>query len=224
MSAPDFRAEVVDALRPCNEADRETCLELADHLSEMYEERIISGSDLAEAKCEALLQLGNSSRLRREIRRAQGGGMGDSFSKVLLPGVVSTFAVGVYSIIFEQYLGFHAQAGFFWGQAAFVSYWYMVPAFLMGGMIGAGYSRFKGGSVRQRLNAGLFMAILSLCIIIVPFLIALFHEGNVEMSLKFQALAGYLLSQVIVPGIPMLIGTMPFLGKSKDVHQDLASA
>lgn len=224
MSAPDFHTEVVDALRPRNEAEHETCLELAQHLAEIYEERIVSGSDPADAKSEALLQLGNSSRLRREIRGAKGGRMEDSFSKVLLPGVVSAFGVGVYSIIFEQYLGFHPQATFFWGQAAFVFYWYMVPAFLMGGMIGAGYSRFKGGSLRQRLNAGLFLVIVNLCIFMLPFPIALFHGGSVETSLKFQALAGYMLSQVIVPAIPMLIGTLPFILNSKDVHQDIASA
>ncbi len=224
MSTPDFHAGVVHALRPRTASDHVTCRELSEHLLDFYENQIVAGIDPVAAERQAFAQLRSPARLRRRICIAKGGGMRDSFRKVLLPGVVSAAAVGTYAFIFEQLLHYRAHATFIAPNIAFVSYWYMWPAFLLGGIIGAWYSRFNGGTIRQRLNAGLFLAVVNFCAFVLPFPIAMIIDHRVPAINMAQAMAGYALSQVLVPGIPMLIGTLPFLRKTSQPPQDLAAA
>jgi hypothetical protein len=138
--------------------------------------------------------------------------------------VISGFAVGLVGIALEQGLQFHPKAYFIFDHAAFIWYWYMMPVFFMGGLLGAWLSRLRGGSKRQRLNAGLFLVVVSFCAFVLPFVLSLFIDRHVPFTMKFQAMLGYCLSQVIVPSIPMVLGTVPFLRDEPEFRESTASA
>ena len=136
--------------------------------------------------------------------------MSSLFRKMLLPGVLMVLIVQAFAIPLG-YLGFRPHAYLFWHYAAFVSYWFLMPGFLVAAAMGAWYSRHQGGDFRDRLVAGTFYAIASLFACVLPLPLAFVVDPHVAWSTRFEAVTGYILSQVVVPGIPMLLGTLPFL-------------
>ena len=137
--------------------------------------------------------------------------MKDFFHRVLLPGVLTATVVGIYGQELEQHLQVRPHIYSFWHSGVFAFYGYMMPAFALGGALGAWYSRHLGGTVRQRALSGTFPAIINFCLFVVPFPFTLAIDRGVGFLTKLQALSGYTLSQVLVPGLAMLLGTLPFL-------------
>lgn len=149
------------------------------------------------------------------------------YTTVFVPGILMTAVVVPYAITLENYLGFRPHAYMFWRHAAFVYYWYMMPGFFVASALGTWYSRRRGGNVWERLAAGMFFALASLAAIVLPTPLALAIDPHVAWATRFEAFAGYMLSQVIVPGIPMLLGSLPFLfsrEKEIDEHGTMAPA
>ncbi len=146
--------------------------------------------------------------------------MNKIFTRVLIPGILSTAVVVPFAILFEGFLGFRPHAYLFWHRAAFVYYAYLMPAFCLGSLLAAWCSHRNGGNVRERLVSGMFYAIASFLAIVLPLPLALVIDRNIPWQPKLETLAGYLLSQVIVPGIPMLLGTLPFLFVKDKDEQD----
>ncbi len=211
MSGPDFYHRVQLLLKPRNRREEENCREIADHLLQEYEEALQNGESRESAEKRSLSGLQAPSELRRRIRRAQGVGTRRLFSTVLFPGVVMTAVVVPYAFVFENLLGFRPQAHLFWNHAAFVYYWYMMPGFFVGAALATWYSRRRGANVPERLMAGCFLALASFAAVVLPTPLALAIDPHVPWLHRFETLTGYLLSQVIVPGIPMLLGALPFL-------------
>jgi hypothetical protein len=223
MSAPDFHRIVSLALKPRNGREEESCRELADHLADEYEESLRCGQSSDCAAQKVLSQMEHPLRLRHRIRGAQGGGMSSIFKRLFLPGVLSVFVVRFFAITLGS-LGFRPAVYPFWSHAVFVYYGYMVPGFCVAGAFGAWYSRHQGGSVRERLASGTFYAIASLCACLLPLPFAFVVDPNVAWATRFEIVTGYTLSQVIVPGMAMFIGTLPFLFSPKQAGKDVVAA
>ena len=225
MNKPDFLQIVTAALKPKYDREQENCRELADHLADLYEEALSLGQSPEVATEAVLSQLHQKRRLRRNIRRAQGGTMSGIFKRMWLPGVLMVLAVRAVAIPME-YLGFRPQMYVVWHHAFFVTYWYLMPGFFFAAALGAWYSRHQGGSVRERLVAGTFYALATICAITVPLFIEYAMEPQVSWQIKLESFVMIVFSHVVIPGIAMLLGTLPFLfSKDADgIGQKVASA
>ena len=73
------------------------------------------------------------------------------------------------------------------------------------GALGSSWSRRAGGSTRARFAAGLFPLVLHLAIIVPAIIVSILNEGRTN----FQR--GELFASVLVPGVALAIGTLPFL-------------
>jgi len=138
------------------------------------------------------------------------------FKKVLFPGVLSVILVLPFGFISEQFLSYRPQVFTLWGHARLVFYWYMTPGFLVGGALGAWVSRYLGGDLRERLASGGFLALAGLGACILPLPLAFAIDPHVSSRTFSETLTGHIFSQAVVPSIPLLLGSSPFLFSSSE--------
>ncbi len=79
------------------------------------------------------------------------------------------------------------------------------------GALGAGWSRYSGGSTRRRLLAGLFPLALHLAVVVPAILIGIAAQRQIPSQFPPNFQPGVLLALVVAPGIALAIGTLPFL-------------
>ncbi len=220
----DFEKYVAQALKPSTTREEDACRELAGHLSDIANEMMDSGCPAELAVSQALAQLHHPGRLRRKIRRAKGERMSSLTSKVLLPGFVATCFVVPLGLFFERVLGCQPYVYLMWHHVRFAYYWHMMPLFFLGSIIGAWCSRYRGGNLIERFSAGMFFAIAGIIAYLVPLPFALAMDWREAWSPRLETVLGYMLSQVVVPGVPMLLGTLPFLLSDKFTPSDTATS
>jgi hypothetical protein len=197
----------------------EIVAEIAGHLEEFYEGQCVQGMSDVEAFNYALAQVTDWPKLARKIERARRteGKMNQSTRTFWLPAFITVTAW----VLFEAIL---AQTSY--GPRMISGHPNMMlvvgPIWLAGqpllGAIGAYASRRAGGTRSARLAAGLFPAIVTfagICAAYILVLIAILHgridQGHfVPVSVAKLALGG-----VVIPGLAMLLGTLPFLRPEK---------
>jgi hypothetical protein len=198
----------------------EIVAELAGHLEEFYEEQCERGIPETEALNYALGQVTDWPKLARKIERAKRpeGKMNQNTRSFWLPAFITLTAW----VLFEALL---AQTSYGPRMVSAHSNMMLViwPVWVVGqpflGAIGAYMSRRAGGTRFARLAAGLFPMIITVVGIAAAYVATLIdgmlHGRNDESHIVLVSVAKFALGVVIIPGLALLLGTLPFLRSEK---------
>ncbi len=198
----------------------EIVAELAGHLEEFYEEQRAQGMSDVEAFNYALAQVTDWPKLARKIERAKRteGKMNQRTRSFWLPAFITVTAAVLFEAILAQTsYGPRMISGHPRMMLVVGPIWLAGQPFL--GAIGAYTSRRGGGTGLARLAAGLFPMIIMfagmsaayIAILVDGMLHGRIDQGHfVPVSVAKLALGG-----VVIPGLAMLLGTLPFLRSEK---------
>jgi hypothetical protein len=219
-SAPDWGSIVREKLASLRhdvaEID-EVSAELAAHLEDLYEKYREEDLPQSSAVARVLNEVSDWRSLSRRIRRAKQkeDEMNQRTKAVWIPGLISmTVGSGVLAVL--QIEGVRPHIVWMRSGLAVLFYipWLIAqPAF---GAIGAYISRRNGGTLGERLAAGLFPVVATLatfgvmlCVAIVG---SLFANGH---GVTLAGLMNYIALWVVVPGFALAIGALPFLRNAR---------
>jgi hypothetical protein len=205
----DWHAIVDSHLGPLGlEAAREQEIrtELAAHLEDLYTGARRRGCSDADAMACALERVPDWTDLMRTIRRAdrRDGPMSHDAVTIWVPGMAAlagsaTVILGTTRL--PSWLWTDPRAGVPMAIAG-------ISVYLACGALGAGWSRRAGGTVRERICAGLFPLLLHLAMFVLATLTeARAHAEPILLNLQLRVAIVFL----VIPGVAMTIGTLPFL-------------
>jgi hypothetical protein len=200
------RLRLVD-LTPAEQ--QEIIAELAGHLEDLYEQYRRQGMSESQAVGRTTDEISNPARLARTIGRAkqQEVNMNDRTKHLWLPGLASLIAAAVL-LVLEIRLGI--RDWFIHLPLAMTAIFPWLANMLLSGGVAAYLSRRGGGTCRARLTSALFPAgafFLCFCLVFV----ARLSEADPFISLSAFAIAAC--NWVLVPGIALVLGALPFLGE-----------
>lgn len=186
--------------------------ELADHLEDIYEQFLEEGLCEPEALRLTLQEAADWRKLARNIRRARRKEdvMNNRTKTLWLPGLAALTAASVLLMLLERIV--MLQPRLWWKDsgvlAIHASWWILLP---LCGAAGAYLSRRGGGQRLARLAAGLFPAIVMLCVFcfVLPVSVLIERNAFVMQHPLYFLLA--LINWTVVPGLALLLGTLPFL-------------
>ena len=183
--------------------EEEVRAELAAHLEDLYAEARRCGSSDADAMARALERVPDWGHLARTIRRAdrRDGPMTRDARTIWLPGMAALIGAAAVILVATRLpssLWADRRADVPMALAAIAMY-------LACGALGAGWSRRAGGSVGERICAGLFPLALHLAIFILAIVVLTISEGRVNLQLKAAVVF------LLTPGLALATGTLPFL-------------
>ena len=190
----------------------EIFVELAAHLEDAYAGWVQRGVPAEEAVNLTLKDIPDWAGLGREIYHAEymGGDMNQRTKSLWLPGLLTSL-LGMGLLFVLQLIGpgpYFIRLGHY---LPIVIYWHWYVLLPVAGAVGAYCSRAAGGNIRGRIVAGLFPATVLGTSMALAFLVALFVDRQVPLSLKLPAFVAYLLGWSVVPGLALLLGVLPFL-------------
>lgn len=187
----------------------ETIAELACHLDDLCEDYRTHGLSEAEAVTRAIHEVTDWYGLDRTIQRVKGkeGCMNDRIRHFWLPGFVSlTGAV----LVFATLIRLGVQPHIYYTRHAAIEFYFPWLAVLpICGAAGAYLSRRAGGELLARLSCGLFPALVLLISIVCIILFA--NIFGTDGFISPPALAIVLATWILVPGVALLLGTLPFV-------------
>ena len=206
--------------------EKEIVAELAAHLEDLYQQRLEQGlcePEAAEAVGRALDEVAGWRRLARKIRRAkhEEENMNDRTKHFWLPGLVSVAAASLFGMILTQ-VSLETPRS----RLTLNFYLVWVAAQPLFGAMGAYFSRRGGGQRLARLAASLFPSIATLVTLAVVFVVALTHSliyvrrppapiNLVGFAKAIFFFATAIFFAVVVPGVALLLGALPFLKSPK---------
>ena len=210
---PDWKELVRQHLETCElpRAKREEVVcELAGHLEEICEMARATGMTEAAAVELALEEVEDWPVLAEDICRAklQEDGMNYRTKSLWLPALITLLGASV-SLALMQFLGMQPRVVWIAGMAMTL-YWQWLATLPIFGAVGAWLSRRSQGRASACLVAGLSPAVLMLIVmvgVVLPFGLAI--DGMDFIRLVGLGLA--LTMWVVIPGIALLVGTLPFL-------------
>jgi hypothetical protein len=193
----------------------EIIAELAGHLEDVFKALQAQGLFESDASARALEEVGDWGVLARMLHRAkrEEGNMNQRTKSVWLPGVISLVVASPFLMILEK-VGVRPHI---WGPSGFglaipLPWLIAQPAF---GALGAYLSLHAGGDRRARLVAGLFPSLVlfgAFCLVLV---MSVFVDWSVLASIRFVGFAIYICFWVVLPGLALLLGALPFLKQQK---------
>ncbi len=196
-------------LRPQRAA--EIITELAAHLEESCQERVRTGVPEEKARAATLAEVTDWVELRRQIIQAEKEGIGVRIRKLWLPGLFTcalALSLGLYVNLARTYMRFP------WNPEEFPSPFYLLVLFALPpvGALGACVSRRAGGSPADRILAALFPVIARTFAILLTMPFA-WWTGNLKhyMRIMPNGVAVDFLRWGLLPGLALLLGTLPFL-------------
>ena len=186
--------------------------ELADHLEDIYEQFLEEGLCEPEALRLTIQEAADWRKLARNIRRARRKEdvMNNRTKTIWLPGLAALTAASVSLMLLERIV--MLQPRLWWKDsgvlAIHASWWILLP---LCGAAGAYLSRRGGGQRLARLAAGLFPAIVMLCVFcfVLPVSVLIERNAFVMQHPLYFLLA--LINWTVVPGLALLLGALPFL-------------
>jgi hypothetical protein len=201
------------------DADREHEIraELAGHLEDAYEDARRRGCSEEDAVARALAAVPDWAQLERTIQRAnQEGELMSLATKTLwAPGMAGLFCAAAL-VLGVTRLASPAR----WADPRPEAQWLAaaigLSCYVAFGALGASWSRRAGGSVWVRFLAGVFPLALHVAMVITAIAIGMVSEIRwhpQQLRLNFQL--GVVLAFVIIPGIALAVGTLPFLRKGE---------
>lgn len=218
---PDWKREASRKLKNSGFSSAEhedVASELAGYLEDLCIDAHSRGLDERAASDSAFGELHNDARLGPKLYRARKEGtMNDRTKGFWLPSFISLVAATVFLVIFESvglrpYLIGHFGSAMNYSPVEISLPWLCVLPFLGGAS--AYLSRRVGSGRALRLTAGLFPVLVFLAgiVIVVPLDFAI--NGVPATTAIFPSIAGGVLSMVIIPGVALLLGVVPFLRDS----------
>lgn len=209
---PDWKElvrERLDARGLLGSAEEEVVAELAAHLEEAYGDARLRGMSEPLAVQLALQEVEDWRVLAADICRAktEEDGMNHRTKSLWLPALTTLLAASV-SLMVTQNLGMQPRVVWV-GKMGMTFYWAWLATLPLFGAFGANLSRRAQGPTRVRLAAGLSPALVMLIVmcLILPWGLAI--DGC-----DFLRLVGFglgLVNWVVIPGIALLAGALPFL-------------
>jgi MFS family permease len=197
----------------------EIIAELAGHLEDMCEELRALGLCESDAFTRVLNEVGDWRGLAQKLHCAKRGEktMNQRTKSVWLPGLISLIVASLFLMILEK-IGVRPKiwwpSGF--GLAVHLPWLIAQPAL---GALGAYLSHRAGGDRRARLAAGLFPSIVMLgafCLMaLIGFVISILVHWPVSIRLTLIGFAIYVCFWVVLPGLGLLLGALPFLREQK---------
>jgi hypothetical protein len=194
--------------------------ELAGYLDDLCNEARGRGLDESAGIQCALNELHEDARLGPKLRRArQENNMNDRTKRLWLPGCIILLASALALVLFN-FAGFspyfpRAWAGnvgaepFLHDSLMIYVPWLCVLPFL--GAAGAYWSRRTGSGPALRIAVGIFPAFVFLATFLVWVPICVAIDALPQAKIFLPALAGLILSWVVIPGVALLLGVLPFL-------------
>ena len=198
----DWSGVVRSRLAPLGtDAEREEQIrvELAGHLEDACADAVRSGCTEAEAVARALERVPDWIHLADAIRAAdlKDGPMSHDARTLWLPGMAALGAAAAVLLSLAWLV-----PGSLWTDPGATPP--MIAAILLSyllcGALGAWWSRRAGGSLAERFVAGIFPLALHLCVVLVA---AIRVHSDVRL--------GVALGFIVIPGIALTIGALPFL-------------
>lgn len=196
----------------------EVISELAEHLEDVFEEHRAQGLSESAATDRSLRSVGEWSEMVRGIRHAKGTGnrMNDRTKQLWFPSLVSlSLANAVLMALGKMSLQPHAvvarSLSWYPGVSLMLTYVHWLAMQPVTGAIGAYLSYRAGGDRRARLVAGLFPSIvmLGLWCVLIPASEIFARNRFVMLHPVYFALGA--VGWVLVPGMALLFGALPFL-------------
>ena len=233
---PDWRAIVVSNLKDVDLGPsvlEEVASELANHLEDRYEQFLAQGVIEADAHRFVLEETPDWRELGENIRRTRNreDRMNRRTRILWLPGLVAFASASLLLMILQRLITSHPAllrslertAGFqptFWWKdqavAIYLCWWILLP---LCGAAGAYLSRRAGGTRLARLAAGVFPALITLCIFsfILPVSIVIERNSYVMQHPLYFVLA--MVVWIMVPGLALILGALPFLRQAPKTQQ-----
>ena len=196
--------------------------ELANHLEDLFAERLASGISEPEAYAKCLEQLDGVQQIAAAKQSQSWEEFMNQRSRTFwLPGLVTLTLASVLLTVMQLFAfsrprvywvdGVNVEVGMFWLLS-------LVPC----GALGAYMSCRAGGTRWNSIIACLFPPLTMLGVFCVVLPIAIFIERNTFIihHLRYFGLA--LLAWTIVPSIPLLIGALPVIGTMRGENRGRA--
>lgn len=186
------------------DAEREAQIraELTGHLEDAYADAVRRGCTDEDAAARAMAQVPDWTYLAGAIRHAdqEEGPMSHDAKTVWLPGMAALGCAAAVLVGTARLL-----PGSAWTDpgARLPMMAAMLLSYLLYGALGAWWSRRAGGSVAQRFVAGLFPLALHLCVVLIA-----------AIRVHSDVRPGVALGFIVIPGIALTIGALPFLTSS----------
>jgi hypothetical protein len=213
---PDWSALVHSRLTALGlDADREEQIraELAGHLEDVYADARLRGCPEEEAVARALERVPDWTHLARTIRRAdqQEDPMSHHAKTLWLPGM--TALCGAAAVLVGTPLLVPSSLWVdsrLWVRVLMVGL--PLSSYLAFGALGAWWSRRAGGSITDRFFAGVFPLALHLAMIVPTIVVSMMsdiprHPEYLQPNFQLRVALAF----VVIPGVALTIGTLPFL-------------
>jgi len=219
---PDWKRIVRDRLNSMGtDFDESVVLELAVHLEDAYETACSRGVPEILALEQALEEGKDWRVLARNIQRATSKEerMNYRTKSLWLPALITLLGASV-SLVFFQYVGVRPHLERF-GNRALSLDWAWLLSLPIFGALGAHLSGRAHAPATARLAAGLAPALVMLIAmgLILPWGLAI--DGIHFIRLVSFGLG--LINGVVIPALALLVGTLPFLYKSRPDQKTTAS-
>jgi hypothetical protein len=186
--------------------------ELGSFLEDAQRELLDGGTPPDVAETAVLERAGDWARLARGLR-----GLGEDpmerARRLWIPGLLNVVAAfgllrvatasGVEPFVLVR------------DHAAFLVYWQWLPVLALTGAAAAWWSGRRQAPSRERAIAGLSPALAMLSFLAVAFVVGAAVDAAVPLAVRLEALAGMLVTWVIVPGAASLLGTAAALATTR---------
>jgi len=215
---PDWRKVVrehIGNLRLPQETTEEVIAELASHLEECENNAEHEEPDASELEVHAV----KWHKLARAIHRAKSEEalMNRRIRSLWLPSLANLLAALALMLLLDQ-LNFEEPGIATFGHIAKVVSLPWLLALPMSGALGALLAKHARGSCAQRLIAGLAPSFVWLAVMVTVGLFLIFdprHFASVSLSDFVFSMLGL----VVLPAVALLLGTLPFLGNSRELQE-----
>jgi hypothetical protein len=192
------------------ECEEDVVTELACHLEDRIAAAVVAGMPEHEAGAKALEEVPDWVALNHEISAAKKEGPMNERAKYLwIPGMTMLISAFILMSAIARLVPPVA-----WTQPGAPLYFYasFLVIYAAFGAVGAQWSRRAGGSVPTRFLAGIFPVALHVVIFVCVFVATLLQsQPRTPQWLDASFLARVFLTFILLPGIALAVGALPFL-------------
>ncbi len=217
----DWRETIREKLadRHMSRSQREDLVaELANHLEDLHAELLASGIAEPEASAKCLKQLTDVQQIAAKRSQIREGAMNQRSRTFWLPGLV-TLTLASVSLMVMQLFAF-ARPRVHWVDGGAVAVGFVWLASLLPcGALGAYLSRRAGGSRWSSIIASLFPSLIMLSVFCVVLPIGILIERNTYIIHHPRYFGLALLVWIVVPGIALLLGSVPVVWRMSNCVQ-----